>query len=96
MASGIHDGAADGGDATKIDVQLIRIHQTSQIATEDLTQHAQQHQAAWTQTGVRESLDIYLALRAANLLLQRLICQQSSEECTQSMKGLCECYEHTT
>lgn len=41
MASGVHDGAADGGDATKIDVQLIRIHQTSQIATEDLTQHAQ-------------------------------------------------------
>lgn len=57
MASGVHDGAADGGDATKIYVQLIRIHQTSQIATEDLTQHAQQHQAAWTQATVRESLD---------------------------------------
>lgn len=54
LASCDGDGAADGGDATEIDVQLIRIHQTSQIAAEYLPQHAQQHQSTRTYAAVNQ------------------------------------------
>lgn len=48
MAGGIHERTANGRKATKIDVQLIGVHQSGEIATKDLTQHAQQHQATRT------------------------------------------------
>lgn len=48
MPGCVHERAADGSEATEIDVQLIGVHQTRQIATKDLAQHAEQHQTTRT------------------------------------------------